>query len=105
MTESEVITAPNTRGEMFCYQAMHPDQHAMNTPHPMEQIKAFKAVADPDTMHLHQAMKQHDKNEFVKAMQKEWDNQHNNGNFELILRASVPEGAPMLPAVWQMKQK
>ena len=56
-------------------------------------------------MYLHQAMKEHDKNEFIKAMKKEWDDQYNNGNFEIVLRTSVPEGAPILPAAWQMKHK
>lgn len=103
MTKLRVITAPKIRGEIFCYQAMYPDQHAINSPHPMEQIKAFKAIADPDTMYLHQAMKQHDKNKFIEAMKKEWDDQYNNGNYKIVRRTSVPEGAPILPAVWQMK--
>ena len=31
-------------------------------------LHAYKAVADPDTIYLHQAMKEPDRKEFLKAM-------------------------------------
>ena len=42
-------------------------------------LLAYKAHADPDTMYLHQALKEPDKKEFIKAMKKEWDDQLGNG--------------------------
>ena len=72
------------------------------TQHPLE---IYKAVADPDTMYLHQAMKQPDKREFIKAMVKEVEDQFQNGNFTIIPRSQLPKGATVLPAVWQMKRK
>ena len=68
-------------------------------------ILAHKASVDPDTMYLHQAMKEPDRKEFLKAMQKEWDDQYKNKNFSIIHRSQVPEGATILPVVWQMKRK
>jgi hypothetical protein len=62
-------------------------------------------TSDPDTMYHHQAMKQPDAEEFWKAMKKEWNDQLQNGNFTLIHRSRVLEGATILPAVWQMKRK
>ena len=56
-------------------------------------------------MCMHQAMKQPDKKQFVKAMKKEWQDQLDNGNFSVIHRKNVPQGATILPAVWQMKRK
>ena len=56
-------------------------------------------------MYMHEAMEQPDKAEFRKAMRKEWDDQINNGNFSIVHRSTVPEGALILPAVWQMKRK
>ena len=68
-------------------------------------LMAFKAVADPDVMYLHQAMKQPDKESFLEAMQKEVNDQSGNGNFSIIPRHEVPKGRSVLPAVWQMKRK
>ena len=66
---------------------------------------AYKATSDPDTMYLHEAMKQPDKAEFLKAMQKEVEDQTKNGNFSLKHRKDIPRDALILPAVWQMKRK
>jgi hypothetical protein len=54
---------------------------------------------------MHKAMKEPDKNEFLKAMQKEVTDQANNGNFTIIHKSKVPKGAMILPTVWQMKRK
>jgi len=60
---------------------------------------------DPDTMYMHQAMKEPNKDKFIAAMVEEMDAQLKGGNFLLILRSKVPKGATILPAVWQMKWK
>lgn len=88
--------------EIFAYQTMFAaDMETLWT----EDLVALKATTDPDTMYHHQAMNQPDADKFKDAMQKEWDDQHDNGNFTVIRRTSVPEGATVLPAVWQMKRK
>jgi len=56
-------------------------------------------------MYHHQAMRQKDKREFIKAMKKEVQDQMENGNFTIIKRSEVPKGKRVLPAVWQMKRK
>ena len=38
-------------------------------------------------------------------MQKEWDDQLGDGNFSVVHVSEVPEGATILPSVWQMKRK
>ena len=65
----------------------------------------FKASTDPDTMYLHEAMKEPDREKFKEAMQREVDDQMNNGNFSIMKRIDVPRDKPILPAVWQMKRK
>jgi len=84
---------PDCKGELFCIEALFPD------------AVAFAASKDPDTMYLHQAMKEPDKDKFIAAMVEEMDAQLKGGNFSLILRSKVPKGATILPAVWQMKRK
>ena len=66
---------------------------------------AYKAQADPDTMYLYQAMNQPDSKHFQQAMEKEVAAQLEKGVYTLIHRSKVPEGAPLLPAVWQMRRK
>ena len=65
----------------------------------------YKETSDPDTMYLHQAMKQLNRKEFLRAMQKEWDDQYNNKNFLIVPRSAVPAGKAILLAVWQMMRE
>jgi len=100
--ELSKATANVIEGEIFCFEAMFPAYAGEPEQDP---LKVFKATSDPDTMYMHEAMKQKDAKEFRKAMVKEWEDQLNNGNFSIIHRSKVPEGATVLPAVWQMKRK
>jgi Reverse transcriptase (RNA-dependent DNA polymerase)/GAG-pre-integrase domain len=70
--------------------------------HPM---LAYAASADPDTMYYHEAMREPDRPEFIKAMEKEVKSHTENGVWELVPRSSVPPGTKILPAVWAMKRK
>jgi hypothetical protein len=88
-------------GEIFCLQALYPNP-GEDDQHP---LTAYKATADPDTMYMHEAMRQSDKGEFVRAMAKEVDDQSNNENFTLMKRSKVPKGKTILPTVWQMRRK
>jgi len=64
---------------------------------------AYKAKSDPNTMYLHEAMRQPDRKEFVKAMDKELQDQLDHGNFTVVHKSTVPEGATVLPTVWAMR--
>ena len=50
-------------------------------------LHILKATTDPDTMYLHQAMKEPDAEEFKKAMQKEWMINSVMGQFTTTLRS------------------
>jgi hypothetical protein len=93
-------TSGEIEGEMFCLVAMHPVRDEDKNP-----LLACKALADPDAMCVHEAMKEPDRKEFIKVMQKEVSNQSDDKNFSTIQRSEVPEGATILPTAWQMKQK
>ena len=62
---------------------------------------AFAARADPDTMYLHEAMKQSDKKEFIKAMMEEVTSHTNTGQWKVIPIGEVPS----VLAVWAMQSK
>lgn len=85
--------------EIFSLEALFPEE---KEEHP---LYAFKASADPDTMYYHQAMREPDAEQFRKAMLKEMRSQLENKVLEIVHISQVPEGATLLPAVWQMKRK
>jgi hypothetical protein len=79
----------------------HEDQESWSEQH----LLAFKASTDPVTMYHHQAMKQPDREKFKEAMQKECEAHYKEGNYKLIKRDELPEGATLLSSLWQMKKK
>ena len=91
-------------GEIFCYMAQLKDDddksRIINEP-----LLAYKATADPDTLYLHEAMKQKDWKEFRKAMQKEVDDRMEDKNFSVTHKSKIPKNALVLPAVWALKRK
>jgi hypothetical protein len=66
---------------------------------------AFSATSDPDTMYWHQAMQQPDKQEFIKAAEKEVKSHVDNEHFVLMKRLDLPKGTKVLASVWSMKRK
>jgi hypothetical protein len=100
MFEAELQFA---RANGVAYETLaYPDHDVVDTQHPMV---AFAVSADPDTMYLHEALRQPDRKNFIDAMAKEVDMQTQNGNWSITRRSQVPEGASILPAVWSMKRK
>ena len=93
MTAKLTHASPDCEGELFCLEALFPD------------ALAYAMSKDPDTMYMHQVMKEPDKDKFIATMVEEMDAQLKGGNFSLILRSKVPKGATILPAVWQLKRK
>ena len=91
-------------GEIFCYLANIIDNDdksgIINEP-----LLAYKATADPDTMYLHEAMKQKDWSEFRIAMQNEINDRMKDNNFSIIHKNKIPPKATVLPAVWALRRK
>jgi hypothetical protein len=56
-------------------------------------------------MYMHEALREPDKGEFVKAMLKEVKDQMDNGNFSIVHRSTVKDEKKILLTVWQMKRK
>ena len=87
--------------EIFSMEAMYPSE----LPEVTDPLLAYKAVADPDVMYLHQAMKEKDRDMFIEAMRKEVKDQAENGNFSIVRKDTIPKGKNVLKAVWQMRRK
>jgi Reverse transcriptase (RNA-dependent DNA polymerase) len=66
---------------------------------------ALAATNDPDTMYWDQALKQEDREEFIKAAIQEISTHQEQGHWKVIPRENVPAGTKVLDAVWSMKRK
>ena len=83
LAETSARTASDVEGEIFCLEALFPRDGNFPQNERQNPLLAFKASADPDKMHMHEAMKQPDREQFVAAMIKEVKDQMNNGNFSM----------------------
>jgi hypothetical protein len=66
---------------------------------------AFAASSDPDTMYMHEALREPDRAQFLEAMQKEIKDHEDLRHWELVPRSDIPQGTTVLPSVWSMKRK
>jgi hypothetical protein len=107
ITEISEATKQDIEGEILCLEAMFPKGHETYENMLMEHdpLYAYKATSDPDTMYLHEAMREADSDTFKEAMLKEVKNQMENGNFTVVPISKVPKGKTILPAVWRMRRK
>jgi hypothetical protein len=101
MFATATVTNTTVPGELFCLQAMFPDDGPGDVvQHP---LLAYGATADPDTLYYHEAMKAPDKQNFVEAMAEEVNGQLANKVYRLKRRKDLPPpGIRVLPAVWAM---
>ena len=86
-------------GELFSFTAMTHESAEECNP-----ILAYKAV-NPDILRLHEAMKAKDQKEFKAAMEKEVNDQIENGNFSVFPCSKVPKGFRVFPWVWMLVHK
>ena len=66
---------------------------------------AFATSSDPDIMHVHQALRQPDREQFIEAMQKEIQDHEKRKHWVLVKRNQIPSNMRVLPAVWSMRRK
>ena len=68
-------------GEIYALDAMFKPSDTNQVTDP---LLVFKATSDPDTLYHYQAMRQPDREDFKKAMNKELQDQMNNRNFKVL---------------------
>ena len=85
------------------YFAFHTEDY--NLQNQMEDPISFLAKTDADTMYLHQAMSEPDKDSFKLAIAKEIADHCKRKHWVVIPRSAVPPEQDVLPAVWSMKRK
>ena len=66
---------------------------------------ALATSADPNVMHLNEAMRQPDWKQFLEAMAKEIANHKRRGHWKVVKQSAIPKGIKVLPAVWSMRRK
>ena len=100
--ETSANTKASVIGEIMCFEALYPTDDSDSH---LDPLLAFKTAADPDTMHMHEAMREPDKEQFMQAVEKEVNDQMRHGNYTTVKKSSVPKGATVFPAVWSMRRK
>ena len=65
----------------------------------VDPLMAYKAAINPDVMYLYQAMNEHNKDNYIQAMQKEVNNQASNGNFTIVRKSDVPSTKTVLKSI------
>jgi hypothetical protein len=60
---------------------------------------------DPDTMYHHEAMREPDRVEFLKVMEKEGNLHTTNKNWSIVKRSHLPPEQMVMLAVWATKRK
>ena len=66
---------------------------------------AFHAEMVGNVMYYHQAMKQDDVDKLKQAVEREVNGHVDNGHWELIPKAEIPEGHETVPSTWSMRCK
>ena len=60
---------------------------------------------DPDTMTLEEALRQPDRDDFLKAMEKELKDHIERKHWRVVPISKIPHGRVPIPMVWSMKRK
>ena len=95
MSEVSHHTSDSVQGEIFCLSAIYPYAKTALS----DDISAFQSTSDPDTMYLHQLMREPDRKK-IKSHAKRHVRPMENGKLSLIKRTLVPKGKSILPSVW-----
>ncbi|KAL7563769.1 hypothetical protein ACA910_020453 [Epithemia clementina (nom. ined.)] len=66
---------------------------------------AFATSSDPDVMYLHEALRAHDRRQFLEAMDVEIQGHVKGKHWIVVPRTDVPKGTRILDAVWSMRRK
>ena len=87
---------------------IQPCDYGYDEPSPMALLgqHMFALITtDPDTMTLKEALQQHDRAEFIKAMHKEIGDHVNRKHWKVVPLKNIPSSRRCLPMVWSMKRK
>jgi Reverse transcriptase (RNA-dependent DNA polymerase) len=95
-----MVMGDRVPGKNFSFGAMQ--EHRDSRPQVLE---VLSATGDPDTMYYHQAMKQPDAKDFLKAIQEEFAGMLSNQILSFIELTRAPPRPVVFPAVWAMKRK
>ena len=105
LIEAHAAEIAEPRLSLVTYEVLQELQDADDLLSQAHPLLAYAASADPDTMYLHQAMQQPDRDQFLEAMEQEVTSQSENGNWKIVHKSVVPATAQVVPAVWSMKRK
>ena len=79
------------------------------TQYQLQQVMAdpigFAALANPNVLYIHEAMKAPDRDKFIDAMGIELKGHEDMGNFMPLPLKHIPIGTKLIDMVWSMHRK
>ena len=71
----------------------------------LEDPITFTASSKADILYWDQAMKAHDRDQFIEAVGVELDGHEKMGNYKPIPISKLPKGTKLIDMVWSMRRK
>jgi hypothetical protein len=106
-TRTRIIKKPERLIEVAYssyYEVLHEDDYRLQDDM-ADPIAFLSHHSDPDTMYFHEAIRQPDREDFIKAIIKEINDHITRKHWILVPREKVPKGTKILDSVWAMKRK
>jgi hypothetical protein len=106
-TRTRIIRKPERLIEVVYssyYEVLHEDDYKLQDDM-LDPIAFLAHHSDPDMMYFHEAIRQPDREEFIKTLIKEVNAHIKRKHWILVRREDVPKGTKILDSVWSMKRK
>ena len=84
----------------MCYEAVHYDPYYQLETETLHPIALAAKASDPDTMYLHQAHKEPDREHFIQAMLDEVNDHVTRGHWEFVRKEDVLWGGGLKSYPW-----
>jgi GAG-pre-integrase domain len=91
-----VVRMPARYDDYVAFESLVEDREMYDPEVQFRHPVALAASTDPDVMYLKQALKEPDRLEFIKAMEKEVRSHTENANWKVMNRSEVPKGHTVL---------
>ena len=103
METHDVVLSTNCSNDDICeHEAYHRHQEELVQQVQMNEPVLFalkSKSSNPDTLHLHEAMKEPDADSFIDAIVKEINGHSEQDHWEVVPIDTVPEGTNVIPVV------
>ena len=105
---SNLETFSPSSKQHYIQHLLQPDVTSQSEPNSFSLVSEYiigLTLSDPDTMYLHEALREPDRDKFIEAIEKELDDHILRKHWKVVPLQNVPKDKTCLPMVWSMKRK